>query len=240
MVCAKSRKTELLGDACVGVYEYFWQESLSPKLAAKCACPQPSLIRNTLFIRMLTEAVRFMKSPDTTTTPPLTFRKARFQEAERIASIVNSAYRGDSSLAGWTTEAHLLDGQRTDKHEIQRLIQDAKSMILLCLQDDEIIGSVLLQKKDDAAYLGMFVVKPELQGNGIGKHFISEVERIVQQEWGSSKIIMSVITLRHELIAFYQRRGYRRTGEILPFPDDPAAGVPLVQGLQFEMLEKDL
>lgn len=182
-----------------------------------------------------------MKPESTTTQPQLSFRKATVEEAEFIARLVNSAYRGDSSKAGWTSEADLLDGQRTDPSEVESLIQDtANSMILLCLQTDEIIGSVLLQKKEEAAYLGMFVVSPDLQGNGIGKQFLSAAERIAQYEWGVSKIIMSVITLRPELIAFYQRRGYRRTGEVLPFPDDPAAGIPLVQGLQFEMLEKDL
>lgn len=173
-------------------------------------------------------------------THQITFRKAIVEEAELIARLVNSAYRGDSSKAGWTTEADLLDGQRTDPSEIQSLIQDANSMILLCLQGDEVIGSVLLQKKAEAAYLGMFVVKPTLQGNGIGKQFISAAERIARQEWGVSKMTMSVITIRPELLAFYQRRGYRRTGEVFPFPDDPAAGIPLVPGLQFEMLEKDL
>ncbi|MFN0111418.1 MAG: GNAT family N-acetyltransferase [Blastocatellia bacterium] len=173
-------------------------------------------------------------------TTQITFRKAAVEEANFIARLVNSAYRGDSSKAGWTSEADLLDGQRTDQQEIQSLIQDDRSMILLCQQGDEVIGSVLLQQKDDTAYLGMFVVRPDLQGNGIGKRFIQIAESTAQQEWGSRKIIMSVITLRPELIAFYQRRGYRRTGEALPFPDDPAAGIPLVPGLQFEMLEKEL
>lgn len=180
-------------------------------------------------------------NPETSTTQSqLSFRKARFEEAEFIARLVNSAYRGDSSKAGWTSEADLLDGQRTDPSEIQSLIQDSNSMILLCLQNDEIIGSVLLQKKEESVYLGMFVVRPDLQGNGIGKQFLSAAERIAQQEWGVLKITMSVITLRPELIAFYQRRGYRLTGELFPFPDDPAAGIPRVQGLQFEMLEKSL
>ena len=113
-------------------------------------------------------------------------------------------------------------------------------MILLCQLKDDVIGSVLLQKKETAAYLGMFVVKPGLQGGGIGKHLLQTAERTAQLEWNVRKIVMSVITLRPELIAFYQRRGYRRTGEVLPFPDDPAAGIPLVGNLQFEMLEKDL
>ncbi|MDX2039640.1 MAG: GNAT family N-acetyltransferase [Acidobacteriota bacterium] len=170
----------------------------------------------------------------------LSFRKAVVEEAAFISRLVNSAYRGDSSKAGWTSEADLLDGQRTDEQEIQSLIQDEHSIILLCQQDNEVVGSVLLQKKQDAAYLGMFVVRPELQGNGIGKHFLQIAELTAQQEWGSRKIIMSVITLRPELLAFYQRRGYRRTGEVFPFPDDPAAGIPKVAKLQFEMLEKDL
>ncbi|HQR35726.1 MAG TPA: GNAT family N-acetyltransferase [Blastocatellia bacterium] len=174
------------------------------------------------------------------TTPQISFRKAIVEEADFIARLVNSAYRGDSSKAGWTSEADLLDGQRTDSTEVESLIQDASSMILLCLHNDEVIGSVLLQKKEAAAYLGMFVVRPDLQGNGIGKQFLNVAERIAQNEWGASKIIMSVITLRPELIAFYQRRGYQRTGEVLPFPDDPAAGIPRVPNLQFEMLEKSL
>ncbi len=182
-----------------------------------------------------------MKPESTTTQSQLSFRKTTLEEAEFIAKLVNSAYRGDSSKAGWTSEADLLDGRRTDLLEIQSLIQDAaNSMILLCLQNDEVIGSVLLQIKGAEAYLGMFVVRPDLQGNGIGKQLLSAAERIAQQEWSVSKITMSVITLRPELIAFYQRRGYRRTGEVLPFPDDPAAGIPLVPDLQFEMLEKDL
>ncbi len=172
--------------------------------------------------------------------PQFSFRQARLDEAAFLASLVNSAYRGESSRAGWTTEADLLDGQRTDEQEIRSLIQDEHSMILLCQQNGEVIGSVLLQKKDDAAYLGMFVIRPDLQGNGIGKLFLQTAERAAQESWGSRKIIMSVITLRPELIAFYQRRGYRRTGEVLPFPDDPAAGIPRVSGLQFELLEKSL
>lgn len=181
-----------------------------------------------------------MKPKDDTPTPQVSFRRACAHEAELIAKLVNSAYRGDSSRAGWTTEADLLDGQRTDEQEIQRLIQDETSIILLCLNNGEVIGSVLLQKKEEAAYLGMFVVKPELQGSGIGKRFLCEAEQFAQREWGIRKITMTVITRLQELIAFYQRRGYRRTGEVLPFPDDPAAGIPLVQGLQFEILEKDL
>ena len=171
--------------------------------------------------------------------PVLTFRKARMDETDFIVKLVNSAYRGESSKAGWTTEADLLDGQRTDPQEIAQLIQDENSIILLCLQANEIIGSVNLQRKGEEAYLGMFVVRPTLQGGGIGKQFIQTAEDIVKEEWNSTKMTMSVITLREELIAYYERRGYRRTGEILPFPKNIANGIPRVEKLEFEMLEKD-
>lgn len=171
---------------------------------------------------------------------PFTFRPARSEEAEFLVQLVNSAYRGDSSRAGWTTEADFLDGQRTDEQEIRELIQTDGSMLLLCLQDDEIVGSVNLQKAGDAAYLGMLVIRPDLQGHGIGRHLMQAAETIVQQEWGVRKIEMTVITLRSELIAFYERRGYRRTGIIKPFPTAVRFGIPRVEGLQFEVLEKEL
>ncbi len=170
----------------------------------------------------------------------LTFRPARSEEAGRLVRLVNSAYRGDSSRLGWTTEADLLDGQRTDEEELRALIQAEDSLLLLCLQGDEVVGSVSLQKTDDAAYLGMLVSQPKLQGQGIGKQLIQAAEAFVQQEWGLSKMQMTVITLRRELLAFYERRGYRRTGIRKSFPTAVRAGIPLVEGLEFEVLEKEL
>lgn len=175
-----------------------------------------------------------------TQSPSITFRKARTEEAEMLVQLVNSAYRGDSSRVGWTTEADYLDGQRTDAQELRDLIESGHSMLLLCLQEDEIIGSVNLQKAGDAAYLGMLVIRPDLQGHGIGRHLMLAAETIVQKEWGVHKMEMTVITLRTELLAFYERRGYRRTGIIKPFPTDVRFGLPRVEGLQFEVLEKEL
>jgi ribosomal protein S18 acetylase RimI-like enzyme len=169
-----------------------------------------------------------------------TFRKARREDAAFLAPFVNAAYRGDSSRVGWTTEADYLDGQRTDEDGILELIETEDSMLLLCLQNDDIVGSVHLQKNADAAYLGMLVTRPDLQGQGVGKHLMQAAEAIVQEEWGARKMEMTVITLRAELLAFYERRGYRRTGIIKPFPTDVRFGIPRVEGLEFEVLEKEL
>ena len=168
------------------------------------------------------------------------FRHAVNADAEQIAQLVNSAYRGDSSRAGWTTEADLLQGTRINTQEVTGLIQEKNSIILLCTQEGEMIGCVHLKKIDDAAYLGMFVVKPLLQGAGIGKRFMGEAELTVQCLWGVKKMWMTVISVRHELIAYYERRGYVRTGRMKPFPEEFGQKVLLTDSLQLEELEKHL
>lgn len=171
----------------------------------------------------------------------ITFRVAVLNDAHAIAELVNSAYRGESSRLGWTTEADLLDGQRTDVEEISKLIQKEDSVIFLALKKDTIIGSVHLEKQESAAYLGMFTVNPNLQASGIGKKFISAAEKFVQQHWSSNQLLMTVITVRKELISWYERRGYRRTGKLINFPyGEQRFGIPKVNDLKMEILEKPL
>ena len=169
-------------------------------------------------------------------------RLATAADVDAIVALVNSGYRGDSSRVGWTTEADILGGQRTDADEIARLMAEDDSVILLCLDKDEIVGSVHLERVDETiAYMGMLVIRPVLQGHGLGRRFIGEAERFARAEWGISRVRMQVISLRHELIAYYERRGYRRTGETALFPShDPKFGLPKVEGLMFEELEKPL
>ena len=172
----------------------------------------------------------------------LAFRRATAADIDAIVALVNSAYRGDSSRAGWTTEADLLGGQRTDAGEISRLITEDDSAILLCFRDDELIGSAHLERLDAAtAYIGMLVIKPVLQGKGLGRHLLTEAERFAGTEWKTLRMRMQVISLRGELIAYYERRGYKRNGETIPFPaTNPRFGLPKVEGLMFEVLEKFL
>ena len=134
-----------------------------------------------------------------------------------------------------------MTGARTDEGDVQRMLAEPGSMILLCLQSEEIIGTVYLKQTDaTSAYLGLFVVRPNLQGGGIGKQFLQAAERAVMARFGSIRMWMTVITVRDELIAYYERRGYRRTGELKPFPKEAGASVPQVENLQLEILEKHL
>lgn len=166
--------------------------------------------------------------------------KAEQQDAGQIAALVNSAYRGESSKQGWTTEADLLAGLRTDTEEIQRLISTDDSLFLLCKVEEKLIGSVHLQKQAEQVCLGMLVVSPLLQGNGIGKQLLEAAEQAAQETWAVNKSVMTVIACRHELIAFYERRGYRRTGVSKEFPVNPELWTAKVADLRLEILEKIL
>jgi ribosomal protein S18 acetylase RimI-like enzyme len=171
---------------------------------------------------------------------PLSISKAEKRDAKQIAALVNSAYRGESSKQGWTTEADLLVGRRTDTEEVLRLISSNESIFLLYKAEAELLGSVHLQKQAEQVCLSMLAVSPLLQGRGIGKQLLEAAELTAQQTWAISKLIMDVITCRNELIEFYERRGYRRTGISKAFPVNPELWTPKVADLRLEMLEKVL
>ncbi len=175
------------------------------------------------------------------TDPPLRFRPATAADADAIVALVESAYRGDASRVGWTTEADLLDGRRTGADDVLAQIARRDSRILLAERDGELVACAHVAVEDGAGYFGMFSVVPSLQGAGVGKAVLAEAERIARDEFGQARMQMTVIDVRDELIAFYERRGYRRTGIRKPFPyGDPRFGLPRRDDLRFEVLEKAL
>jgi ribosomal protein S18 acetylase RimI-like enzyme len=170
----------------------------------------------------------------------LEYRFAVMTDVAHLVALVNSAYRGESSRSGWTTEADILDGQRTDADEVGLLVNAKSAMILLALKGGEIVGSVQLQRDEQFATLGMLVIKPGLQGLGWGKKFMQAAEATAIKIWGVKKIRLYVITIRFELIAFYERRGYRRSGIVKAFPTDARFGIPKINNLEIEMMEKSV
>lgn len=168
----------------------------------------------------------------------LNFREALIEDAASIAALVNAAYRGESSKQGWTTEANILNGHRTNASEIQQLIEAENSKIIVCIQDSNLIGSIHLHKIDCSVHFGMFAVKPSLQNLNVGKQLLAEAEFFAKKSWQAQKFVMLVITVRDELIAFYERRGYKRTGMLQKFPINPELWMPKVEGLKLERLEK--
>jgi ribosomal protein S18 acetylase RimI-like enzyme len=176
----------------------------------------------------------------------LSFRAATVADVPALVTLVTSAYRGEISKQGWTTEADLLEGNRIDPEVLTRDIARANSRVLIAERNGDMLACahVCIEDSDQgpgAGYFGMFSVKPDLQGGGIGKAMLDEAERIVREEWKLPAMRMTVIDVRDELIAFYERRGYRRTGIKKPFPyGDPRFGIPKRDDLRFEILEKAL
>jgi ribosomal protein S18 acetylase RimI-like enzyme len=165
--------------------------------------------------------------------------KATVDDATELNQLVNSAYRGDTSRQGWTTEADLLDGTRTDAAAIKALIETPDVTVLKYVEDGELRACVELKKESSKLYLGMLTVKPNLQGKGIGKLLLKSAEEEALKLKCTS-IFMTVISIRKELIDWYLRHGYQFTGERKPFAfSDPRFGQPKMK-LEFVVLEKKL
>ena len=159
-----------------------------------------------------------------------------------LHELVERAYRGDSARRGWTHEADLLGGQRTDLAALEAMLADPAQHLLVFRDNEELIACVLLAEQGEGlAYVGMFTVDPKRQGSGLGRLLLAAAEDHAASDLAAVRVEMTVIAQRPELIAWYERRGYRLTGERRPFPAaDPRFGLPKRDDLEFVVLEKRL
>ncbi len=163
--------------------------------------------------------------------------KAVIEDAPELDRLVNAAYRGTSSRQGWTTEADLLDGTRTDANAIAEMIEAPDTTLLKYVEKNIILGCVELRIHNEKLYLGMLTVLPNQQGNGIGKKLLNAAEEVAKKQ-NCTSIFMTVISVRKELIDWYIRHGFHLTGERKPFAfNDPRFGQPKMK-LEFVVLEK--
>lgn len=168
----------------------------------------------------------------------LSFRVATAADTSAVVELVESAYRGEESLKGWTSEAGFIEGQRTNAGEISSLIQNPDARFVLAFDAGHLVGCALVKNEQGDGYFGMFSVRPARQGSGLGKQLLAEAEKTARTVWGCTRMKMTVISIRDELIAFYERRGYRRTGTE-PFPFDREPGVRR-KDFHFVVLSKTL
>ena len=169
----------------------------------------------------------------------MNINKATLEDIPQLAVLINSAYRGEYSKKGWTTEADLLGGVRTDQDSLEKMMNKQNAVILKFCDDNNLLqGCVYLEKKESRMYLGMLTVSPLEQARGIGKKLLFAAEKYAWDQ-KCSAIEMTVISVRNELIAWYQKHGYYKTGEIKSFPSDVKFGIPK-QPLEFIVMLKDV
>jgi len=161
---------------------------------------------------------------------------AKAEQIDNICDLVNLAYRGEN---GWTKETSLVGGDRTNANELQGYLSNPNAHLLVAVLDAEIVSCVCIEKDGEKAYIGLFAVHPKLQGDGVGKEILHQAESYASAKLNAKKYIMAVVSQRTELIAYYERRGYIRTGDIQEYPTYLDVGVPLEGGLTIEYLEKN-
>ena len=167
---------------------------------------------------------------------------ATSDDLSEVHALIERAYRGESARLGWTHEADLLGGQRTDRDSLEAMLSNPAQHLLLHRAAGRLLGSIAVTSKGDGlVYIGMVTVEPALQGSGIGRALLAAAEGFAAERLGATQAEMTVIAQREELITWYERRGYRRTGERRPFPvADPRFGLPKRADLEIVVLEKSL
>jgi GNAT superfamily N-acetyltransferase len=167
--------------------------------------------------------------------PGMNLIPAASDDAQEICELLNIAYRGGK---GWTTESGLVEGDRTSVEQVATAIADENTFFLVHKQLEKIASCVCIENFDGCIFIGSFAVNPELQASGLGSATLAAAEAFAAQEFSTHQFFMTVLSNRPELISFYERRGYRRTGKISPYPVHLNVGRPVVAGLNTEELVK--
>ena len=164
-------------------------------------------------------------------------------DAEAIADLVNAAYRGSGGRQGWTHEAELLSGPRVTPSDVAAMLDDTRTTILVWRPEPSSApgGCVAIDMDDDDhCAISMLAVAPERQTANVGRAMLADAERVAAR-LGATVARITVVEQRDALLAWYERRGYRRTGQIEAFPyGDNSVGTPLRDDLQFVVLTKSL
>ncbi len=174
--------------------------------------------------------------------PEPAIREGTLDDIPALHALIESAYRGETSRAGWTTEADLLDGQRTDPDDLAAILTDSAQAMLTAWRNDTLIGCILIADRGDGVgYFGMLSVSPALQSAGLGRRLVAAAEAEMADRFDARRVRIQVFPQRDTLMAWYERLGYRATGETAPFPyGDPRFGLPRRDDLHFAVMEKRL
>ncbi|MFZ4967385.1 GNAT family N-acetyltransferase [Pseudomonas gingeri] len=166
------------------------------------------------------------------------FRLAADQDVDTLVCLINAAYRPGADLSGWTHEGAILDGPRIDAGQLRESLATPGVVLLVMEIDDVLTACVEVRHQGEDAYIGTLAVLPGQQNSGIGKMMLGAAEAYAIEQLKATRLVMSVLSGRVELINFYVRRGYVRSGKLQDFPLDAGVGVPKVSRLVLETLYK--
>jgi len=161
---------------------------------------------------------------------------ATHNQAKQINDLVNLAYRSED---GWSNETHLVAGERSTIEEVHAYLANPNTYLLVALEQDKIIACICIEQKASDAYIGYFAVHPAYQGYGLGKQVLFQAEQFAREVFTVDSFVMVVMSQRPELIAYYERRGYKKTGRVLDYPKHLNVGTPLSNNLTIEYLQKN-
>lgn len=162
-------------------------------------------------------------------------RAATRDDLPALHPVIERAYRGETARGGWTHEADLIEGARTDIPTLAAIVDDPAQRLLVALKDGATLGCVQVSDRGNGlAYLGLLCIDPTLQAGGYGKQLVAAAEETARDTFGATVMEMTVIDVRRKLIEFYERRGYRVSGEKRDFP------IPLDPPFFMDVLVKDL
>ncbi|CAB3770157.1 hypothetical protein GQ57_28025 [Burkholderia sp. MSh2] len=168
------------------------------------------------------------------------FRAANERDVDALVRLINSAYRPTTAEAGWTHEAAIVDGPRITARQVAETLETPDTVLLVAEIEGRVAGCIEVAATGPEARIGTLAVSPSMQDRGLGKALLHEAEQLARRRWQIGKAVMVVLSVRHELIDFYVRRGYARTGERTRYPVDAGVGMPRDADLTIETLTKDL
>ncbi|EPE26282.1 Acyl-CoA N-acyltransferases (Nat) [Glarea lozoyensis ATCC 20868] len=171
----------------------------------------------------------------------LKFRIATPNDAPGIQNLVQSAFRSEDSRPDWTADMKLGASYSISVEEIENQITKPDSATLLALDaNDMLVASVAISKRGNLARLANVVVDPSQQQGGIGRRLLEHAEDYGRREWGARKFGLNALSTREQLILWYTRRGYEKTGEVSAFPVEKFRNLDLPDDLCFVEMEKTL
>lgn len=167
----------------------------------------------------------------------LQFREAKAEDAATILDIVNGAYR---TQGGWTTESHLVVGDRLVEFDFLNDVTQHNKRMFVASTDEREVGCIQISVEGAHVSFSLFAVLPREQGKGYGSQILQYAEKRAKEEYAAAEVVMSVLDVRHELLDFYYRRGYQPANEYLPYPLGLNVGKPINQNLMLEKIAKSL